>query len=64
MIADWRRQVLQLPSVGALSEAAVRAAYWRLMAAGATEKERLREAKRQLLFDLGVRIPASNRRGR
>jgi hypothetical protein len=69
MQADWRRQVLQLPSVGKLTEAAVRAAYWRLVGArAATEPaeraDRLREAKRQLLFELGVRIPEANGRKR
>jgi hypothetical protein len=68
MRADWRRQVLQLPSIGEITEAAVRAAYWRLIARVATElgddRERLREAKRQLLFELGVRIPTSDNRRR
>ena len=69
MRADWRRQTLQLSSVGEITEAAVRAAYWSLVGASvATEavvdKERLREAKRQLLFELGVRLPTSrDRRG-
>jgi hypothetical protein len=64
MRADWRRQALQLPSVGDLSEAAVRAAYWSLVGASVAtksvlDKERLRLAKRQLLFELGVRLPPS-----
>jgi hypothetical protein len=67
MRTDWRRQVLQLPSVGELSEAAVRAAYWRLVAVPtsselARDNERLREAKRQLLFELGVRVPTLRNR--
>jgi hypothetical protein len=69
MRADWRRQALQLPSVGDISEAAVRAAYWSLVGArvatkSALDKERLREAKRQLLFELGVRVPTSSDRQR
>jgi hypothetical protein len=69
MRADWRRQALQLPSVGDITEAAVRAAYWSLVGASfateaAFDKQRLREAKRQLLFELGVRIPTSSERQR
>ena len=67
MRADWRRQALQLPSLGEISAASVRAAYWRLIAtrgaaAPAFDAERLREAKRQLLFELGVRLPPSQRK--
>jgi hypothetical protein len=69
MRADWRRQALQLPSVGDISEAAVRAAYWSLVGANvatmaAFDKDRLREAKRQLLFELGVRVPTLSDRQR
>ena len=62
MRTDWRRQALQLPSVGALSAEAVRAAYWRRVgeAAGA-DRERLKDAKRELLFELGVRVPAARK---
>jgi len=62
MRTDWRRQALQLPSVGALSAEAVRAAYWRRVseAAGA-DKERLKDAKRELLLELGVRVPVSRK---
>ena len=62
MRVDWRRQILQLPSVGEVSTQSVRAAYWRLVgeAAGA-DKARLRDAKRELLLELGVRVPASRK---
>ena len=62
MRTDWRRRALQLPSVGALSAEAVRAAYWRRVGemAGA-DRERLKDAKRELLFELGVRVPASRK---
>ena len=62
MRTDWRRQALQLPSLGALSAEAVRAAYWRRVGetAGA-DRERLKDAKRELLFELGVRVPASRK---
>jgi hypothetical protein len=62
MAPDWRRQILQLPSVGRLSAQAVRAAYWRLMRSGSrVEKDRLRDAKQTLLFELGVRIPSQRK---
>jgi hypothetical protein len=59
MSPDWRRQILQLPSVCDLSAQAVRAAYWRLMRGDAhVDKHRLHAAKQTLLFELGVRIPS------
>ena len=66
LIADWRRQILELPSQGDLSKNEVRAAYWRLVGGRrptgrAPDMDRLREAKRQLLYELGVRIPAAGR---
>ncbi len=62
MRVDWRRRILQLPSVGEVTAQAVRAAYWRQVGetVGA-DKERLMDAKRELLFELGVRIPPSRK---
>jgi hypothetical protein len=64
MTVDWRRKILGLPLTGALSERAVRAAYWRVIGSmrdhvdrQSSELSDLRTAKRELLFDLGVRIP-------
>ena len=64
MLLDWRRQVLQLPSTGALTEQAVRAAYWRLIGAQRSgsvglDVERIRAAKQGLLFELGLRLPSN-----
>ena len=64
MEADWRRQALQLPSVGEISQQAVRAAYWRLLGAGGEiDKARIRQAKQQLLFELGQRVPGQRKAG-
>jgi hypothetical protein len=64
MTVDWRLKKLGLPLTGALSERAVRAAYWRVIGGMRNHDERqpsemsdLRIAKRELLFDLGVRVP-------
>jgi hypothetical protein len=64
--SDWRRRILQLPPFGDLSQGAVRAAYWRLLAAKAAtgqtlDRERLRVAKQQLLFEAGLRVPVRGR---
>jgi len=64
MDSDWRRKVLKLTATGPLSKDAVRAAYWRLIgerssAEAAVDLERIRAAKQQLLFELGVRIPSA-----
>ena len=66
MLPDWRRQILNLPAAGDLSQAAVRAAYWRLLGVKASsgqtlDRQRLREAKQQLLFEAGLRVPARGR---
>jgi hypothetical protein len=70
MTIDWRRKILGLPLAGPLSEGAVRAAYWRVIGSLRNRDERqsseltdLRTAKRELLFDLGVRIPLAKSRG-
>ncbi len=69
MKPDSRRALLGLPQHGAISEDAIRAAYWRIVGRaktargdGAFDMEELRKAKRALLFEVGVRLPA-NRRG-
>ena len=69
MKSDPRRALLGLPQHGAISEHAIRAAYWRIVGrassapgGGAFDMVALREAKRALLFEAGVRLPA-NRRG-
>ncbi len=67
MKPDSRRALLGLPQHGAISEDAIRAAYWRIVGraktarVGALDMEELREAKRALLFEVGVRLPASRR---
>ena len=64
MQPDWRRKTLGLPATEPLSEEAVRAAYWRLVGARAPgfDIERAQAAKRELLFDLGVRTPRARTR--
>jgi hypothetical protein len=57
LAGDWRRRALELPTTGPISEAAVRAAYWRLVGR-CDDRERLKAAKRELLHELGVRTPA------
>ncbi len=69
MTTDWRRKIMDLPLAGALSEAAVRSAYWRAIgrmgdqfAQRAYDLRLLQAAKRELLFELGVRLPVSKSR--
>jgi hypothetical protein len=69
MTVDWRRKILGLPLTGALSERAVRAAYWRIVGSMRNRDDRqssvlsdLQTAKRELLFNLGVRIPRAKGR--
>ena len=64
MKSDPRRALLELPQLGAISEDAIRAAYWRIVGRagfardrGARDLSMLREAKRALLFEAGVRLP-------
>jgi hypothetical protein len=66
---DWRRKLLELPVAESLSEEAVRAAYWRAigrMRGGdvrqSSDVRLLQTAKRELLFELGVRIPSRGRK--
>ena len=63
-VRDWRRIALELPTTGEISEAAVRAAYWRLVAKYPGARAMLKDAKRQLLLELGVRTPAPRRGAR
>ncbi len=64
MKSDPRRALLELPQLGAISEGAIRAAYWRIVGraglardCGGRDLGILREAKRALLFEAGVRLP-------
>jgi hypothetical protein len=64
MTSDWRRKIMGLPLAGALSEAAVRSAYWRAIGRigdqfnqRTSDMRLLQTAKRELLFELGVRVP-------
>ena len=65
MKIDARRTALGLSQHGALNEDAIRSAYWRrvgrLRSGDPHELAELQQAKRALLFEVGVRTPASRR---
>jgi hypothetical protein len=66
---DLRRALLKISQHGALSEEAIRAAYWRIVrhehpsnGGNAFDFEQVRKAKRELLTEVGIRIPAPRRK--
>ena len=64
MKSDPRRALLGLPQLGGVSEDAIRAAYWRMVSKTApADLAALQEAKRALLFEVGVRTPARKPKG-
>ena len=65
---DPRRALLGLQQTGALTEDAIRAAYWQYVSVRHPSKggdpndfEEARRAKRELLAEVGVRVPGARK---
>ena len=65
---DPRRALLKLPQHGLITPEAIRAAYWRIVmhdhpskGGSASDFDKVRRAKQELLAEVGVRIPPARR---